>query len=135
MLSDPVQALGFGQRLLGDAAALVIDAQAAIKPLMDFHPSPGVARPLGAGRNVDHMGAKADGVVVAHHPAIFETEELLEALRLRRIALSRRHGSRLSRRVSYPPIASLNGAFALELLHAVTAVGFDVLITLDNPGD
>ncbi len=78
MLSDPVPGLGFGQRLLGDSAALVIDAQAGIKPLTDSDPSPGLARPLGAGGNIDHMGAKADGVVVAHHPAIFETEDLLE---------------------------------------------------------
>jgi hypothetical protein len=83
LVGDAVEGLAVGHHLLSETHSGGEDAEGAIEALVDLDAGKSVAGAVPRSRDVDEVGRKAHGVVVAHHASIFETEDLVEATVLR----------------------------------------------------
>jgi len=83
MSADAGDRPGGSDHLLGQAGAIEINAEGAVEALMELDPSVRIAGRRACGGDIDNVLAKADGVVVSNHTAVFEAEELVEAALLR----------------------------------------------------
>src|SRR5258708_3293168 len=80
LVASAVSRAGFDLNLLGDAVAVKVDGERAVETFLDLDPRGGVGNAtVGRGRDVDHIRADGNRVVVEAHASILEEEELVQA--------------------------------------------------------
>src|SRR5213080_1310280 len=63
---------------LGKASPLVVDGQGAVEAVMQLDGAPGIAPPRSAGRDINAVGTKANGVVIGDGAPVLEAKQLVE---------------------------------------------------------